>query len=93
MAGRGGYQRATDLVVERATQTETECSNDGRLIAVPASGATIRGYTANLLLVDKMAYLPGSNGGEAVIVSVLPMLKDNSQTSTHRLPPVKQSVC
>lgn len=74
------YLRATDLVVERATQTEIECSNGGRFIAVPASGATIRGYTADLLLVDEMAYLPGANGGEDVVVALLPMLKDNGQT-------------
>ncbi|SOH95236.1 hypothetical protein SAMN06273572_108110 [Monaibacterium marinum] len=74
------YLRATDLVVERATQTEIECSNGGRFIAVPASGATIRGYTADLLLVDEMAYLLGTNGGEDVVVSILPMLRDNGQT-------------
>lgn len=51
----------------------------GRFIAVPASGATIRGYTADLLLVDEMAYLSGENGGEDVVVSILPMLKDNGQ--------------
>ena len=37
------YMRATDLVVERATQSEIETSNGGRFIAVPASAATIRG--------------------------------------------------
>lgn len=74
------YLRSTDLVIERATQTEIETSNGGRFIAVPASGATIRGYTADLLLVDEMAYLPGANGGEDVVVALLPMLKDNGQT-------------
>ncbi|PIV78578.1 MAG: hypothetical protein COW54_08660 [Rhodobacteraceae bacterium CG17_big_fil_post_rev_8_21_14_2_50_63_15] len=73
------YLRATDLVVERATQTEIETSNGGRFIAVPATGATIRGYTADLLLVDEMAYLPGENGGEDVVVSILPMLCDDGQ--------------
>jgi len=74
------YLRCTDLVVERATQTEIECSNGSRFIAVPASGATIRGYTADLLLVDEMAYLPGHNAGEDVVVALLPMLKDDGQT-------------
>lgn len=74
------YLRATDLVVERATQSEIETSNGGRFIAVPASGATIRGYTADLIMVDEMAYLPGHNGGEDIVVALLPMLKDNGQT-------------
>lgn len=74
------YLRVANLVVERATQTEIETNNGGRFIAVPASGATIRGYTADLLLVDEMAYLPGHNGGEDVIVAMLPMLKDDGQT-------------
>lgn len=75
------YLRATDLVVERATQTEIETSNGGRFIAVPASGATIRGYSVHEIQIDEAAYLPGHNGGEDVIVSVLPMLRDtgNSQ--------------
>lgn len=73
------YLRDTDLVVERATQTEIEVNTGGRFIAVPASGATIRGYTADLLMVDEAAYLPGHNGGEEVIVAVLPMLKDDGQ--------------
>jgi len=74
------YLQATDLVVERATQSEIETSNGGRFIAVPASGATIRGYTADLIMVDEMAYLPGHNGGEGIVVALLPMLKDNGQT-------------
>lgn len=74
------YLRCTDLVIERATQSEIETDNGGRFIAVPASGATIRGYTADLLLVDEMAYLPGHNAGEDVVVALLPMLKDDGQT-------------
>ncbi|WP_417809634.1 terminase large subunit domain-containing protein [Thioclava sp.] len=71
------YLRATDLRVERATQTEIETSNGGRFIAVPASGATIRGYSVHEIQIDEAAYLPGQNGGEDVIVSVLPMLRDD----------------
>lgn len=73
------YLRATNLVVERATQTELETSNGGRFIAVPATSSTIRGYTADLIMVDEMAYLEGADGGEDVVVAVLPMLKDNGQ--------------
>jgi len=61
------------------TQTEIETSNGGRFIAVSASGATIRGYTADLLLIDEMAYLPGANGGEDIVVALLPMLRDDGQ--------------
>jgi len=75
------YLRATDLVVERATQTEIETSNGGRFISVPASGATIRGYSVHEIQIDEAAYLPGMNGGEDVIVSVLPMLRDDVQNS------------
>ena len=71
------YLRATDLIVERATQTEIETSNGGRFISVPASGATIRGYSVHEIQIDEAAYLPGENGGEDVIVSVLPMLRDD----------------
>lgn len=74
------YLRTTNLVIERATQTEIETNNGGRFIAVPASGSTICGYTADLLLVDEMAYLPGHNGSEDVVVALLPMLKDDGQT-------------
>ncbi len=75
------YLRATDLLVQRATQTEIETSNGGRFIAVPASGATIRGYSAHEIQIDEAAYLPGANAGEDVIVSVLPMLRDDVDNS------------
>ncbi|MCT4558615.1 MAG: terminase family protein [Pelagimonas sp.] len=86
------YLRCTDLVIERATQTEIETNNGGRFIAVPASGATIRGYTADLLLVDEMAYLPGHNGGEDVVVALLPMLKDDGQTFYASTPAGKKNM-
>lgn len=70
------YLRATDLIVERATQTEIEVNTGGRFIAVPASGATIRGYSASTLLIDECAYIPND---EETIVALLPMLKDNGQ--------------
>lgn len=73
------YLRGTDMVIERATQTEIEVNTGGRFIAVPATGATIRGYTATQLLVDETAFLPGENGGEDVITAILPMLVDEGQ--------------
>lgn len=73
------YLRHTEMVVERATQTEIEVNTGGRFIAVPATGATIRGYSASLLEVDEAAFLPGDNGGEDVVTAVLPMLNDDGQ--------------
>ncbi len=70
------YLRGTEMRVERATQTEIEVNTGGRFIAVPATGATIRGYTADQLLVDETAYLPND---EEVITAILPMLKDDGQ--------------
>lgn len=71
------YLKGTDMTIERATQTEIEVSTGGRFIAVPASGATIRGFTASQILIDECAFLPGANGGEDIISSVLPMLTDD----------------
>lgn len=70
------HLRKTDLVVERATMQEIEVNSGGRFIAVPASGATIRGYSADLLLVDECAYI---RDDEETIVAVLPMLKDEGR--------------
>lgn len=68
------YLRATDLIVERGTQSEIECNTGGRFIAVPASGATIRGYTASRLLVDEAAWIQDD---ESIITALLPMLTDD----------------
>ena len=65
----------TALVVERSTLTELELTNGGRLICVPASGATIRGYTIELLLIDEAAFCD-----EEAITAVLPMVTDNGRT-------------
>ena len=70
------YLRGTTMTVERSTMTEIETNTGGRFIAVPASGATIRGFTADQLLVDECAYLTND---EEVITAVLPMLKDGGQ--------------
>ena len=53
--------------------SEIECNSGGRFIAVPASGATIRGYSATQILVDECAYIPND---EETIVALLPMLGD-----------------
>ena len=64
----------TLLVVERSTLTELELSNGGRLICVPASGATIRGYTIDLLLIDEAAFCD-----EDAVTAVLPMVVDDGR--------------
>lgn len=64
------------MVVERATLTEIETNTGGRFVAVPATGATIRGFTADQLLVDEVAYL---DNDEDTISAILPMLTDNGQ--------------
>lgn len=71
------YLRGTDLLAERATLTEIEVNTGGRLIAVPASGSTIRGYTASLILGDEVAFWEG--GGEDMIAAVAPMLTREGQ--------------
>ena len=71
------YLRGTDMVTERSTLTEIEVNTGGRFIAVPASSATIRGYTATLILGDEVAFWEG--GGEDMIASVAPMLTIDGQ--------------
>jgi len=69
------YLPKTDLHVERSTQTEIECSNGSRLICVPSTGATIRGYTVSLLLVDEAAFCDDES-----LIAVLPMVMDGGRT-------------
>jgi hypothetical protein len=73
------YLLKTDLRVERSTLTEIELSNGSRLVCVPATGATIRGYTVTLLLVDEAAFIraDGEDGDSDAITAVLPMLTDD----------------
>lgn len=61
----------TDLVIERSTLTEVETKGGGRLIAIPATADTIRGYTVDLLLIDEAAFC-----NEESIAAVLPMVTD-----------------
>lgn len=70
------YLRTTDLIVSRSTQTEIETMNGGQWAAIPSTSDTIRGYTADLIIVDEAAFLAGHNGGEATIAALLPMLVD-----------------
>ncbi|TIX48855.1 terminase large subunit domain-containing protein [Alteraurantiacibacter aquimixticola] len=69
------YLPMTDLVVERSTQTEIEVANGARLICVPSTGATIRGYTVDLLLIDEAAFCDDDS-----LIAVLPMVKDCGRT-------------
>ena len=56
--------------VARKTRTCVELSNGSRIIALPCSGALLRGYTADLVVMDEAAFMP-----EEVITQVIfPML-------------------
>jgi hypothetical protein len=44
--------------ITKDSVTDTGLANGGRLIVLPSSGATARGFTLNWLAVDEAAYLP-----------------------------------
>ena len=69
------YLPKTDLIVDRSTQTEIETANGARLICVPSTGATIRGYTVDLLLIDEAAFCDDDS-----LIAVLPMVTDDGRT-------------
>lgn len=72
--------RRTDLVITRSTLTEVEVSNGARVVALPSTSDTIRGYpSVSLLIIDECAFLQGENGGEDLIAGVLPMLTARGQ--------------
>ena len=76
----GQQLRRTSLVITRSTQTELEMSNGARVIALPSTSETIRGYpSVSLLIIDECAFLSGENGGEDLISGVLPMLTSQGQ--------------
>lgn len=81
------YLPRTDLIVERSTQTEIECANGSRLICVPSTGATIRGYTVTLLLVDEAAFCDDES-----LVAVLPMVTDDGRTIFASTPAGRQGM-
>jgi molybdopterin-binding protein len=72
--------RRTDLVITRSTLTELEMSNGARVVALPSTSDTIRGYpSVSLLIIDECAFLQGEGGGEDLIAGVLPMLTSRGQ--------------
>lgn len=72
--------RRTDLVITRSTLTELELSNGARVVALPSTSDTIRGYpSVSLLIIDECAFLQGEGGGEDLIAGVLPMLTTQGQ--------------
>lgn len=72
----GRQIRRTDAVITRSTMTELELANGARMIALPSTSDTIRGFpSVSLLLIDECAFLKAEMGDdEALIASVLPML-------------------
>lgn len=81
------YLPKTDLAVERSTQTEIECSNGSRLICVPSTGASIRGFTVTLLLIDEAAFCDDES-----LVAVLPMVTDDGRTIFASTPAGRQGM-
>jgi len=65
--------------VVRSTRTVIEFSNGSRVVALPCGpdGASLRGFTANLIVMDEASFMP-----EDVIVSVVfPMLSTTNGTA------------
>lgn len=76
----GRQIQSTELHVTRPTQTELELSNGARVVALPSTSDTIRGFmSVSLLIIDECAFLQGDGGGEDLIAGVLPMLTENGQ--------------
>ncbi|WP_170571168.1 terminase large subunit domain-containing protein [Ruegeria atlantica] len=73
--------RKTYLNTIRPNQTEIEMSNGARVVALPGSSDTIRGYSAvSCLIIDECAFLKAEMGDdEGLIASVLPMLTKDGQ--------------
>jgi hypothetical protein len=71
----------TGLVVTRSSMTELEIANSARMLALPSTADTIRGFpSVSLLVVDECAYLQAAMGDdEALITGVLPMLTHDGQ--------------
>lgn len=64
--------------INRPTKTELRLNNRSRIIALPCSqdGATLRGFTADLVILDEAAFMP-----ETVISNVIfPMLATTETT-------------
>jgi hypothetical protein len=65
------FKEAMDLRAVRSTQSELELENGSRLVCLPASSDTIRGFAnASLILFDEAAFFPDRGD---VITTVLPM--------------------
>lgn len=76
----GRQLKRTDLVITRSTLTELEMSNGARVVALPSTSDTIRGYpSVSCLIIDECAFLQGEGGGEDLIAGVLPMLTEKGQ--------------
>ncbi|MBU2982166.1 terminase family protein [Lentibacter algarum] len=76
----GRQLKRTELVITRSTLTELEMSNGARVVALPSTSDTIRGYpSVSCLIIDECAFLQGDGGGEDLIAGVLPMLTEKGQ--------------
>jgi hypothetical protein len=92
----GRQLRRTDLVITRSTLTELEMSNGARVVALPSTSDTIRGFpSVSLLIIDECAFLKGDDDeetrGETLISGVLPMLTTQGQVFFSSTPAGKQN--
>ncbi len=56
--------------ITRKTRTIIQLTNGSQIIALPASGFLLRGYTANLIIADEAAFMPE----ELITQVIFPML-------------------
>ncbi len=76
----GRQLQRTDLLITTPNKTEIEMANGARVIALPSTSDTIRGFpSVSLIILDEAAFLSGENGGEDLITSILPMLTPDGQ--------------
>lgn len=88
----GRQLQSTDLHITRPTQTELELSNGARVVALPSTSDTIRGFmSVSLLIIDECAFLQGEGGGEDLIAGVLPMLTEGGQVFFSSTPAGKKN--
>lgn len=61
-------------ILTRETLTEMHLRNGSRIVAVPASGDTVRSFRCDLMIVDEAARVPDQEFG-----ALIPMLKDGGR--------------
>ncbi|MHC1602262.1 MAG: phage terminase large subunit family protein [Methermicoccaceae archaeon] len=70
-----GFASHAGIPTERDTATELELPNRSRIVSLPASEHTIRGYCAHMLIVDEAAFVP-----DELLDAIRPMLAATNGT-------------